>query len=132
MKINILPKQKILRFFYPSVPKRIKRKIPALFKNQARALVIERLNYFNKFYQLSYKRVFIRSQKTRWGSCSSEHNLNFNYRIIYLSPELQDYLIVHELCHLKYFNHGPQFWSLVSETLPNYKELKAQLAKIRL
>lgn len=94
---------------------------------QARQIVIERLHYFNQFYQYEYKRIFIKNQKTRWGSCSSRGNLNFNYRIALLTPELQDYLIVHELCHLKEFNHSKNFWKLVEQQIPNYYELNKQL-----
>jgi predicted metal-dependent hydrolase len=96
----------------------------------ARVLVQSRLAYFNQFYQFSYNKVFIKSQRTRWGSCSSNANLNFNYRIITLPPDLQDYLIVHELCHLKEFNHSKAFWDLVALQIPNYQVLKTTLRAI--
>ena len=97
----------------------------------ARLLVHARLAHFNQFYQFSYNKVFIKSQRTRWGSCSSNANLNFNYRIITLPPALQDYLIVHELCHLKEFNHSKAFWDLVALQIPQYQALQAQLRAIR-
>jgi predicted metal-dependent hydrolase len=93
----------------------------------ARDLIHWRLEHFNRHYGFAYNRVAIRNQSTRWGSCSSNRNLNFNYRITLLTPELQDYLIVHELCHLAEMNHGPRFWSLVGETIPDYKKLSKQL-----
>ena len=93
-----------------------------LYKEAARELCYARLAHFNEYYNFEYKRVAIRNTRSRWGSCSSKKNLNFNYRIILLPPELQDYLIVHELCHLEEMNHGPQFWSLVAEQAPDYKE----------
>jgi predicted metal-dependent hydrolase len=89
-------------------------------REDARTLVEARLTHFNEIYAFSYKRVAIRNQKTRWGSCSSHKNLNFHYKILFLSPELADYLIVHELCHLQEMNHGAAFWSLVSKTIPDY------------
>lgn len=95
----------------------------------ARSIVSERLEHFNQHYGLEYKKVFIKNQKTRWGSCSSKKNLNFNYRIAILPPELQDYLVVHELCHLQEMNHGANFWSLVGEQIPNYRECRNELRK---
>ena len=99
-------------------------------REQARAIVNARLAHFNQFYKFSYNKVFIKNQRTRWGSCSSKRNLNFNYRIINLTPELQDYLIVHELCHLQEFNHGQAFWDLVGLQIPNYKVVRTQLKGI--
>ncbi|MES2223922.1 MAG: M48 family metallopeptidase [Patescibacteria group bacterium] len=93
----------------------------------ALALVKSRLEYFNKYHNLEYKKIFIKNQKTKWGSCSSTKNLNFNYKIILLPPHLQDYLVVHELCHLKEFNHSKAFWDLVGEKIPDYKVLSKKL-----
>ncbi len=99
----------------------------ATLSRSARQIVEGRLIHFNQFYKFQYKRIAIRNQKTRWGSCSSRGNLNFNYRIALLSPELQDYLIVHEMCHLKEFNHSKNFWNLVGQQVPNYCELDKAL-----
>lgn len=97
------------------------------FSKEALMLVKSKLEYFNKHYNLEYKKVFIKNQKTKWGSCSSTKNLNFNYKIILLPPHLQDYLVVHELCHLKEFNHGKAFWNLVGEKIPDHKILSKKL-----
>lgn len=91
-------------------------------KEYARELIQERINYFNRFYKFYYKTLSIKDLTSRWGSCSSKKNLNFNYKLIFLPPELRDYVIVHELCHLKEMNHSSSFWRLVAETLPNYAE----------
>jgi len=91
-------------------------------KEAARTLVHERLTHYNQYYRYQYNRVAIRNTRSRWGSCSSQKNLNFNYRILFLSPELQDYLIVHELCHLQEMNHAPQFWALVAQQIPDYQQ----------
>ncbi len=99
----------------------------AHYKKQALALVIERLNYFNTFYNFTYGKITIRNQKTRWGSCSKRGNLSFNYKIALLTPDVADYIIVHELCHIGQFNHSKDFWNLVGQTIPNYQELRHQL-----
>lgn len=99
-------------------------------KERARALVNERLAHWAPIYGVSYGRVAIRNQRSRWGSCSIHGNLNFNYRIIFLSKELIDYIIVHELCHRIEFNHSPAFWDHVSRTIPNFRENRAYLRAI--
>jgi predicted metal-dependent hydrolase len=91
-------------------------------KEAARELCHARLEHYNQHYKLTYNRVAIRNTRSRWGSCSSKKNLNFNYRILFLPPELRDYLIVHELCHLQEMNHAPQFWALVAQQAPDYKQ----------
>lgn len=97
------------------------------YKKDAIILVKERLEYFNQFYNYKYGRVAIRNQKTRWGSCSKKGNLNFNYKIVLLTPKQADYIIVHELCHLKEFNHSQRFWDLVAKAVPDYKEVRHSL-----
>jgi len=98
-------------------------------KDTTYTLVEERIEYFNTGNQFSFNRVCIRNQKTRWGSCSQKRNLNFNYKIVFLPQKLQDYIIVHELCHLKEFNHSRKFWSLVESILPDYKESRKELKR---
>ncbi len=100
------------------------------YKEAARVAVHARLGYFNSFYRHELKKVFIKNTKSRWGSCSSRGNLNFNYKLLFLPQDMQDYIIVHELCHLKEFNHGAQFWALVAQTVPNYRAHRRQLRRI--
>ncbi len=108
------------------------------YKELARTLVHERILYFKEFYKINFEtdflfnRVAIKNSKTRWGSCSSKKNLNFNYNIIHLRPEVVDYLVVHELCHLIQMNHGPNFWNLVEKAIPDYKNLRRILRAVRL
>lgn len=97
------------------------------YKEQARMVVHARLLHFNTFYGFPLRKVFIKSLKSRWGSCSERGNLNFNYLLIFLPPHLQDYLVVHELCHLREFNHSPAFWVLVGQTIPEYRALRREL-----
>jgi len=99
-------------------------------KELARELVLARLVHYNQHYNVAWNRVAIRTTRTRWGSCSSQKNLNFNYKIMFLPTHLQDYIIVHELCHLQELNHGAQFWELVAEQSPDYKQHIAELKSV--
>ncbi len=79
-----------------------------------------RVAYFAPLVGVSYGRISIRCQRTRWGSCSSKGNLNFNYLLMLAPPEVLDYVVVHELCHRKELNHSAQFWSEVARVMPGY------------
>lgn len=96
---------------------------------KARVLVLEKLEYWNQFYEFSYNRVAIKFHKHRWGSCSRLKNLNFNYQIILLPRDLADYIVAHELCHLQELNHSARFWNLVARTIPDYKRCRRELRK---
>ena len=98
-------------------------------KRDAYLAILESINRLNKIYNFSWKKISIRNQKSRWGSCSRKGNLNFSYRIIFLPENLRDYIVAHELCHLKEFNHSKKFWNLVSETVPDFKEIRKEIRK---
>ena len=85
---------------------------------------------WNTIYGFSFNVIHIRNQKTRWGSCSRKGNLNFNYKIKFLPSRFTDYLVVHELCHLKEFNHSKKFWDMVAIALPDYKNLRAEFRQV--
>lgn len=101
-------------------------------KKQALSIVCEKLEKFNKTYNFEFNKVLIKRHSSRWGSCSSKKNLNFNYKLVYLEDEIRDYLVVHELCHLKQMNHSKKFWDLVSLALPDYKIIKKKLRRFRI
>jgi len=111
----------------PEGKKAIKKTIQEFYKRKAEEVIHDRLQFFNEHYGLKYNRVTFRNQKTRWGSCSSAKNLNFNWRLIMAPIEVIDYVIVHELCHLRYMNHSAAFWNLVGEQIPQYKALRKWL-----
>ena len=87
----------------------------------------ERVAYFAKVIGVTYGKITVRNQKTRWGSCSSKGNLNFNCLLMLAPPEVLDYVVVHELCHRKQMNHSKAFWLEVEKVLPNYKEVRKWL-----
>ena len=87
------------------------------------------MKYFAPQVGVSYGRITIRNQKTRWGSCSGKGNLNFNCLLMLTPPEVIDYVVVHELCHRKEMNHSKAFWDQVERILPDYKVSEAYLKK---
>lgn len=78
---------------------------------------------------VTYKRVTFRAQKTRWGSCSREGNLNFNCLLLLTPVSVRRYVVIHELCHRKEMNHSPKFWAEVEKVMPDYKEQRRWLKK---
>lgn len=96
-------------------------------KEKARQIILSKLNYLNQVYHFPVNQVRIKNQRTIWGSCSKKGNLNFNYKIMFLPDKLADYIIVHEICHLKELNHSAQFWSLVGRSFSDYHSIKKQL-----
>lgn len=100
------------------------------YKEQARKYILDRLEYYSSLLDLSFGKVFIKNQSKVWGSCSSKKNLNFNYRLLFLEKELSDYIVVHELCHLREMNHSDKFWSLVKSILPDYERRRRDLKKM--
>lgn len=105
----------------------IKKTIENFYKKKADEVIHDRLQFFNEHYGLKYKRVTMRNQKSRWGSCSRLKNLNFNWRLIMAPIEVIDYVVAHELCHIKEMNHSPKFWNLLTQTIPDYKERRKWL-----
>ena len=99
-------------------------------KEAARARILARLHHYNQHYNLEWNRLAIRNQRRCWGSCTSLKNLNFSYKLLFLPDHLLDYVVVHELCHLQELNHGPQFWALVAEQVPDYKNHMQELCQI--
>ena len=90
-------------------------------KERAREVAARQLQSLNIFYNFSYQRVAIKNHLRRWGSCSKKGNLNFNYRIALLPEPLAEYIVAHELCHLREMNHSRRFWRLVAQTIPDFK-----------
>ena len=96
-------------------------------KHKAKIYFPKRIKELSKLTAFNYNKVTIRSQKTRWGSCSASGALSFNYRLLRFSEKVIGYVIIHELCHLKELNHSKKFWKLVEKFCPDYKKLKREL-----
>lgn len=97
------------------------------FKKACKPLLESRVKHFADNMQAEYHRVVLKEQKTCWGSCSNRKNLNFNWKLLLMPPEIMDYVIVHELSHLWEMNHSPQFWDNVEAVLPDYKKKRKWL-----
>ena len=121
-------------FWWVKRRKRVKRKSGDFlrYKENALALVQQRIEDFNRLYNFEYRNIRVKNQVSRWGSCSKKGNLNFNYRIALLPKHLADYVIAHELCHLGELNHSRNFWNLVGRAIPNYKEVRKKLKSIKI
>ena len=94
---------------------------------KAKTVIPERVAYYAAIVGVTYDKITIRSQRTRWGSCSSQGNLNFNCLLMLAPENVLDYVVVHELCHRKEMNHSPKFWAEVERVLPDYRQSKRWL-----
>jgi predicted metal-dependent hydrolase len=111
-------------------------KVEAWYRTMARAHLTARLDYFVQRYGFVYKSLRINGAQTRWGSCNAQRkSLNFTWRLVMAPPEIVDYVVVHELCHLRHPNHSLEFWAEVEKVMPDYKQrrkwLKEKGAKLR-
>lgn len=104
----------------PQAPKLTRTQLQSLAQEALQAIP-QRVAYFAPLVGVSYGMITIRNQRTRWGSCSSKGNLNFNCLLMLAPPEVADYVVVHELCHRKEMNHSAAFWALVEKVLPDYR-----------
>ena len=93
----------------------------------ARDIFTRKTEYYARIMGVSYGRISIREQKTRWGSCSSKGNLNFNWRLILAPEEVLDYVVVHELAHRREMNHSKAFYAIVESVLPDYRAARKWL-----
>ncbi|MCR5254641.1 MAG: M48 family metallopeptidase [Acetatifactor sp.] len=96
-------------------------------KKKAKTVISGKVSYYSEVLKVTYGRISVRAQKTRWGSCSAEGNLNFNCLLMLMPERVVDYVVVHELCHRIYMNHSKQFWQKVESVIPDYRECKKVL-----
>ncbi len=99
------------------------------YRHIALQIILKRTLYWSQMMDITPRQVRVKNQRTLWGSCSRIGNLNFNWRTMLLSPEALDYLIIHELAHLKEMNHSPHFWKIVQQYCPDFRDCKKELRR---
>ncbi len=97
------------------------------YRERAKEVFLKRVEVFSQLLGMRPRRISIRDQKTRWGACTGRGTVTFNWRLILAPPAVLDYVVVHELCHLRYPNHGPRFWQAVGRYCPQYEHYKSWL-----
>lgn len=127
-KIRIFIRGKSIEIYIPEkmnsgeCKEEIRKELSKWYRTMSKEIIGERLQYYSCKIKVKYNNFRIKDQKTRWGSCSSKKNLNFNWRIVMAPEWVMDYIIIHELCHLIHMNHSKDFWATVSKFMPNYKD----------
>ena len=139
LKYPVREAEKFLESKRPWLEKHLSRlenrqKVPAIspeelhrLAHQAARVIPERVSHFAPLVGVAPGRITVRSQRTRWGSCSANGNLSFNCLLMLCPPEVVDYVVVHELCHRRQMNHSPAFWAEVERILPDYRARKQWL-----
>lgn len=98
-------------------------------KERIRTFIEEKVAHYAEVMGVTYGKITMRNQKTRWGSCSDEGNLNFNCRLLFVPDRIVDYVVIHELAHRRFMNHSKSFWHEVEKYMPDYKEQRKMLAR---
>ncbi len=121
---SVCEKQKLLQDTEPYSEEEIKN-----FVKTAKEIIPQKVEFYADKIGVTYNRITIRCQKTRWGSCSSKGNLNFNCLLILMPDEIIDSVVVHELCHRKQMNHSARFYDEIEKVFPDYKQCREWLNK---
>lgn len=101
-------------------------------KQAALEYLTQRVGYYENIYQLFSSKIMVRRFTARWGSCDRQRVLKFNYQLMLLPKSIIDYIVVHEICHLKELNHSPNFWKLVAQEIPDYAQRRKWLRQNQL
>lgn len=102
--------------------KYIQNMLVSWYKEQAKIILVNKANIISEKCKLFPTKIIIKDQKSRWGSCNIRKEIRLNWRLILMPNNVMEYIIIHELCHLKIMNHSNEFWRLVKKYIPNYKE----------
>lgn len=92
------------------------------YRKEAAAIISRKASYYAEALKVDFQKIHIKDQRSRWGSCSSKKNLNFNWRLVMAPEPVLDYVVIHELCHLEHMDHSAAFWGLVGSICPEYKQ----------
>ncbi len=111
-------------FDQQSISSIVKLRLENWYKEKALTKFTERVKLYSKHINIKCTSINVKTFKIRWGSCTSTGNLTFNWKIIMAPISVIDYVVIHELCHLKYHNHSKAYWSLLERIIPNYRERK--------
>jgi predicted metal-dependent hydrolase len=117
-----IKQDKLILGLSPSTPAAKNKILTRWFKDKAASVIRSKCDALAQRIGVDFNRITLRDQKTRWASCSHKRNLSFNWRLIMVPEPVLDYVIIHELCHLKEMNHSKRFWGLVSKHNPDWKE----------
>jgi len=118
------------KFYLGSTNKKYaKQYLTSWYRQQARKIITERVNHYSRISGLHFQSVKITTAETRWGSCSSEKNLNFNWKLIMAPLPVIDYVVAHELAHLEELNHSRNFWGKVRKMYPLYRQYRTWLKR---
>jgi hypothetical protein len=121
--------RRLPRLYVSGAEEHAPRRLLDWLKRQAHLDLKARVEFHARRLDLAPKRIFVRDQTTRWGSCSTSGALSFSWRLVLAPPFVLDYLAAHEVAHLANMNHGPRFWALVARTMPRHEQAKAWLGK---
>lgn len=102
----------------------------AFMRREAEKTLPHEIRTLSQQVNLPFNRLTIRQTKTRWGSCSSQKNINLNWQLIRVDDRLRTYVMIHELCHLVHMDHSPDFWKLVAHHCPEYRTLRTHMKKV--
>jgi hypothetical protein len=108
-------------------PEVLRECIARWYRKNGKAVFVRRATYWAALMHVTYEHITLKEQKTRWGSCSSLGNLNFNWKLLLMEPRLLDYVVVHELAHRLEMNHSAAFWRIVEAYIPDYRECRKAL-----
>ncbi len=133
--LKVETKKNIVYFYYPKdinfnseiVQDKLKEAYLKTLKIEAKNYLPDRLNYLAKKYGFKYRKVSLRNQKTRFGSCSYFNDISLNINLMRYDFDCIDYVIIHELCHTRVKNHSEKFWIEVGNIIPNYKAIRRKL-----